>query len=121
MPGPRSLQDPSDLASDSGAHSGWQHRQRIGGAEATAPVSAPVAQKTVKHPGTQGYYGLPAQECSRSTTSRSRRWFAARSMVHMADATRIGTSGRKSAFLEAFPHIVHSAHPFLDVSSGDPF
>jgi len=52
---PRSLQDPSDLASDSGAHSGWQHRQRIGGAEATAPVSAPVAQKTVKHPSIQGY------------------------------------------------------------------
>ena len=38
---PRSLQDPSDLASDSGAHSGWQHRQRIGGAEATAPVCRP--------------------------------------------------------------------------------
>jgi hypothetical protein len=55
--GPRSLQDPSDLASDSSAHSGSQHRQCIGGAEATAPASAPVAQSTVKHPGNQGYYG----------------------------------------------------------------
>jgi hypothetical protein len=53
--GPRSLRDLSDLASDSGAHSG-QHRQWICGAEAAAPAPAPVAGITVKTPGDQNHW-----------------------------------------------------------------